>query len=329
MVAFATIYVAIIPASSERRNPMNEGETTDRKELDLTTTAGRVAWLLLHVWADNMRGMAEDLGLNHSAISKIVGGRRGVGGRVLTTIAAHPKINPAWLFTGEGAPLLAARQDPPSGDMTLPVAERPLPGPPEEYPLQLTRSRHPVFSRDHRLSRYWLAVLRGTPIVHAKGEMVAAGDHLLMESDRRLWVDQPQVLYGRLVVVKIGGEDGPDLVLSRAGSRPAGGYLPLDTFGVTKRIVKLSLKAPAQGWSSTSSERQGRVIELENNPDELKAASAADRPTSPSSPVEAPSRPRPPAGAPEYRPSRPSRKKADLIVYLADVVSICVMLIRA
>src|SRR4051794_40511621 len=97
---------------------------------DLTTLAGRIAWLLNHLFGGNMRRMAEAAGLSHSVLSKIIGCRQGAGRRTIEAIAAHPRVNPAWLLHGQGEPLLAARQEAPGEGWPVPVSRIILPGPP-------------------------------------------------------------------------------------------------------------------------------------------------------------------------------------------------------
>src|SRR5436190_21351486 len=99
---------------------------------DLSTPAGRIAWLLTHLFGGNMRRMAEAVGVTHSVLSKVVGGQQGPGRRLLESIASHPKVNPDWLFSGEGEPLLAASH-PGTGEIwEAPISHILLSKPPTE-----------------------------------------------------------------------------------------------------------------------------------------------------------------------------------------------------
>ena len=76
-----------------------------RKQPD-TTLAKRFLYYLDTVFRGNQSMMAQQLGCSQAVISKIKTGRQPPGQRLLSALARHPKINPAWLLTGEGQPLL-------------------------------------------------------------------------------------------------------------------------------------------------------------------------------------------------------------------------------
>src|SRR4051794_2903827 len=100
---------------------------------DLTTLAGRIAWLLIHLFGGNMRRMAEAVGVTPSVLSKVVGGQQGPGRRLIEAICSLPKLNPSWLISGEGEPLLAARHPGPGQVWEAPIARVLLSGSPAEH----------------------------------------------------------------------------------------------------------------------------------------------------------------------------------------------------
>src|SRR3954463_7812964 len=122
---------------------------------DPETLAGRIAWLLIHLFGGHLRRMAEAVGLSHSVLSKIIGGRQGAGRRTVEAIAAHPRVNPVGLLQrqggpvlagppkGGGEPLLAVRQHAPGEVWPVPVSRVILPGPPASHPELLTGATFP------------------------------------------------------------------------------------------------------------------------------------------------------------------------------------------
>lgn len=278
---------------------------------DDSTPNDRISWLVRTLFKGKQREAARAFGISQAVLSKVMRNEQVAGQRVLAAVAAHPRVSSLWLYNGVGEPLLTEgseiplplTSDPPIDEAgpTLPVAMQFLPGPPAEFSLLLTRKRMPVASPDYATTRYFLELAGDAPILRAKGEKVAPGDCLLMETNRRLWIDHPPVLNGRLMVVRLGGGHGPELVLARGGLQPEGGDLPLDDFGISKGIVKLALRTPR----------------------------AADASTPQLPPVEASSGLRLPTGVGAIRPSRSTQERADVVVQLDDVISICVMLVRS
>src|SRR5690606_10291031 len=110
---------------------------------------------LNNVWQGNRSAMAQAVEVSHSVLVKIAAGQQGPGRRLLQAIAGHPKVNPAWLFTGEGEPLVAPKSDVTEG-WPLPVAYEPLPGPVEKHKDKLSDDTFLVAGRFYRPSRYWL-----------------------------------------------------------------------------------------------------------------------------------------------------------------------------
>ena len=230
-------------------------------ELDDQTPNARISWLVRTLFKGKQREAAREFGISQAVLSKIVRNEQVAGQRVLAAVAAHPRVSPHWLYNGVGEPLLTETgelpvpltSDPPVGEVgpTLPVAGQFLPGPPAEF-----SPAHPQedAGRESRLRAD--AVLLGggwgrPDPPRAKGEKVVPADCLLMETNRRLWIDYLPILNGRLMVVRLGGEHSPNLVLARGDSQPEEGYLTLNTFGIMKSLVRLAL-APAEESISMS-----------------------------------------------------------------------------
>ena len=148
-----------------------------------STPAERVTWLLEKIWDGNRSEMGRAVGCSHSVLTKIATGQQGPGARLLSDIASHPKVNPAWLLAGEGEPLLAERTDSPAEGWPIPVARQLLLGPPDENRSLLSGEFFPAAGAYYRPSRYWLEVQRADPIARDKTSKITEGDLLLMETD--------------------------------------------------------------------------------------------------------------------------------------------------
>lgn len=194
----------------------------------------RIRWLLATLWHNNESQMARSLGTSQTTIWRAVDGKRPPGRELLQSLAAHPKINPAWLMTGVGEPLLAEREEQPKG-RGLPISREPLPGPPGENREILTGETFSLARVPYRRSRYWLEIQGHDPITADRGQRVVIGDLLLMDSDRTGWT-QPENVQGRLCVVQIqdtaDGKPKPKLgrVDYYPGSEDEPASLTVDTF---------------------------------------------------------------------------------------------------
>jgi hypothetical protein len=161
------------------------------------TAAARIRWLLENYWQNNRLAMSREIGVSHTAINKIANQQREPGRRVLELIAAHPKVNPAWVLSGEGEPFL----EPPSGGAgAVPVARVPLPGAPQQHAKMLTGDTLDISQRCTR-STYWLRLCKDEPILKDQRRGFHQGDMLLMETDRREFPAEPN-FFGELCVVK-------------------------------------------------------------------------------------------------------------------------------
>ena len=170
------------------------------------TAAGkRVAWLMRTLYACNRSAMAEAAGVAHTTIGRVVSGERPPGRQLLTAIAALPGVNPAWLLSGEGEPLLKSASS--QAGWLLPIAKRLLPGSPLDYASLLTKEFFPVAGPFHSPSRYWHEIQPAAPIVRDGGQGVLRGDLLLFETDRS-WMRTKQDVDSSLCIVRSAEAEG-------------------------------------------------------------------------------------------------------------------------
>jgi transcriptional regulator with XRE-family HTH domain len=145
-------------------------------------TCTRVAKLLDVLWHGSQSKMAAELGISQAAISQIVRGQRRTGPKVLDRLASHPLVNPAWVYGGDGEPLLAPRFDGAADEPHLPVATSPLPGDPSAFKELLGAHSVAVARSEYRETRYFLPVGKHDPVLRDKQRMVAPGDLILLDT---------------------------------------------------------------------------------------------------------------------------------------------------
>ena len=194
----------------------------------------RVVWLLETVWEGNRSEMGRAVGCSHAVLSKIASGHQGVGRQLLTAIASHPKVSPAWLFGGEGEPLLAEREDAPSEGWPLPVAKQLLPGEPNDNRHLLSGESYPIAGAFYRPTRYWLEIQRGDPIVKEQSQRVHSGDLLLMET-AQAWRNEHRLVDERLCAIYFVSEGSESqvrlgLVTFEPDTEDDAGYFVVDAF---------------------------------------------------------------------------------------------------
>jgi hypothetical protein len=154
--------------------------------------------------------MAEAISVSHTVVNKIASKTREPGRRLLAAIGQHPKINPAWLLTGQGAPLLEAADD--ARDKPVPVARQLLPGSPQQYADLMSGD---ALDHGHLFlpTQYWLRLQPGQPLLEDPEYGFLLNDLLLLETDRRRFPGV-QSLHGWLCVVRLPAvEPGKEPVL--------------------------------------------------------------------------------------------------------------------
>jgi len=184
-----------------------------------TTAAERVVWLLAHVWADNRTAMARDCACSHTVLIKIANGDRQPGRDLLERIAQHPKINPAWLFSGEGEPLVAEKQESTDG-WPLKISTTPLPGPLEDHVGLLTAKSLAVSGAVYSPSRYVYQVAPNEPLVQDRDVAVLAGDLLIIESDPTVWQRNLFALDDKVCAVRFGVGEDESVMLAVVDAHP-------------------------------------------------------------------------------------------------------------
>jgi hypothetical protein len=170
-----------MPKKKKGKRPAKE--RTNPSPGEQSTPGDRVAWLLKTVWDGNRSEMARAVGCSHSVLVKIAAGQQDAGRRLLMAIASHPKVNPAWLISGQGEPLLVEERSPSSAEgWPLAISRQLLPGDPSVYRQLLSGEHFPTAGAFYRTTRYWLEVQHGHPIIRAWGEKIESGDLLLVET---------------------------------------------------------------------------------------------------------------------------------------------------
>lgn len=167
-----------------------------RKTSSPGTVRERFCFYVDTLFGGNQRRTAEYLGCSQAVISKIILGKQNPGGRVLDLMAQHPKVNPAWLLTGEGEPLLAEKKSATDQGWPVPIAEELLPGPPKEYSNHLTGQMEYVAGSLYRETAYFY-VVRDSQIEH-----ILPGDRILLDADKARWRKNLSVLDGKLCAVQ-------------------------------------------------------------------------------------------------------------------------------
>ncbi len=149
----------------------------------MNPTARRVQRLLMLLFAEiQQREAARQIGVTQSLLSRTLSGEREPSKTLLRKLGSFPGVNARWLLDGIGEPLTA-------GGTTLPIIEQ-LPKKPETKweELQQEAERHWISEPRFSETRYWCRVNEKT--LRSWGEWrsrckFAAGDHLLLETDRR------------------------------------------------------------------------------------------------------------------------------------------------
>lgn len=298
---------------------------------DLSVPAGRIEWLLGHAFSNNLRRMADEVGIAHSAIHNIIKRAREPGRRVMAAIAAHPRVNPSWLLDGAGEPLVVPRNE-------LPIADSILPGLPSAHNGLLIGQTLAVTEGHYRATRYVYRIPSAEPIVGLPAEKVAAGDLLIMEADAGAWLTNLLALADRLCGVRVPGIGGHVCVLARARLDRRTHDLRFDTFGVPGGEGRSQARTEGIGAERRPESILGRaprkgIFQPEPDEDDPKTDEFQDQPMA-TPPAHAGSEP---AQSRATQPSFPTRKptrepkgRGETVKSLAitDVVAMAVLLMR-
>ncbi|MCA9123712.1 MAG: hypothetical protein H6822_08650 [Planctomycetaceae bacterium] len=160
--------------------------------------------------------MSRDVGCSPSVITKIAAGRQSAGRRLLTAISAHPKVNPSWLLSGVGEPLLADSPEAPAAGWPLSISRQPLPGAPANSPGLLSGESLPTAGAFFRETRYWIEVQPRDPLLRIRHLKVAPKDLLLIETDASYW-GRMDLVQQRICVVEMRGQAQLALVRHHEG----------------------------------------------------------------------------------------------------------------
>jgi hypothetical protein len=171
------------------------------------TEADRIQQLLTLLYDGNQSKMAEDIGIAQPVISRVVTGKHQPGKRLLSAIAAHPKVNPGWLATGLGDPLLSAVRPETTSGWPVPIARCLLPGLPVEHHHLLTPEVHYVPGVTYRDTIYAIRARDCMTDQLAQLHRILAADLLLVDADATAWKKSINVLEGKLCAIRTAAGD--------------------------------------------------------------------------------------------------------------------------
>jgi transcriptional regulator with XRE-family HTH domain len=181
-----------------------------RKKGSQTTTVisgelhARIVSLANLLWHGNRSRMGRDLGVDQSALSKVLAGKQQPSATLLERCANWPAVNPAWLMCGRGEPLLDGSPAPGAG-LYRPLLEELPPCRLSELPALRAGVSYPIAGAHYTETSYWFRVPANHPITF--GNEVTRGDLLLMETDPQ-WTSSIERVRGNIVV--FGDPEGSD-----------------------------------------------------------------------------------------------------------------------
>jgi hypothetical protein len=152
--------------------------------------------------------MAADTGVRQGSFSNVLTGKREPGMDMVAKVAAHPLVNPNWLFTGEGIALVENVANMALGEAAVYVARELFEGLPDDNRDKLEGYLLPVHRVLHRASRYWVSVTRGHPLLDVPVLAIAERDIVLFEPDAKGW---PANIHSHPCIVRIGRGRGTQL----------------------------------------------------------------------------------------------------------------------
>jgi hypothetical protein len=148
------------------------------------------------------------IGVSTAAVSRIFTGKQRIGPRMVAALAAHPRINAAWVTDGLGEPLRSTGpgQAGTPGRM-LPLFATLLTGSSAYLPRRST-VLFPVAEAHFSEHRCWYQVPADAPITRDASWMIRPGDLLLLDYNGLDWLEDSWTLVGRLCVYCRGSGDG-------------------------------------------------------------------------------------------------------------------------
>ena len=203
---------------------------------ELATPSERLVYLLDKLWRGNRSAMAADCGCSQGAISHVATGRRQVGQRLLSLVAADSRVNGSWLLTGEGQPLLtmtfADRQA-----CRLLISEQLLPTLNDQVRALLSGESVDVAEGAASPTRYAFRIPAGHVVLTAEDAALRGGDLLVIETATETLVQQRELLDGRLVIVKSGGSTSSSLEIARTELAHGEGAAPMHACSLHRGVV--------------------------------------------------------------------------------------------
>jgi hypothetical protein len=172
------------------KHPMGKKPTPEHVEWQRAARE-RLVLVLDRLYGGNQSSLARALGVTQALVSIVVREVQPPTRNLMARLGALERVNPRWVETGEGEPLL------PDVRGTLPVSDVLLPGPPAEHAALMTGERFAVASAFDRPSCYFWRLTAGHPGLAVDEWRLRQGDLLLMDTSREV-TDVPAMFTGRM-----------------------------------------------------------------------------------------------------------------------------------
>jgi transcriptional regulator with XRE-family HTH domain len=174
------------------RKRASQSATTVSDELH-----ARIARLSELIWSGNQSAMGRDLGVDQSAVSKVLAGKQQPSAMLIERLATWSRVNPAWLMSGRGEPLLDGSTTPGVG-LYCPLVEEIPPGRLSELPAVRAGVSYPVAGAHYTPTSYWFKVPPNHPVTY--GTDVTTRDLILIETDPQ-WTGSIGTVRDKMVVL--------------------------------------------------------------------------------------------------------------------------------
>ncbi len=200
-----------------------------------TTIADRCREVILALGGGNKLQAARELGLSQSVVNRVANGRRKPSKEFLEKVAAHERVNAAFLFDDDGEPLR-----PPTA-RTLPVANSPLHDVPTICNSHFGTERHTIPQTLESPGRYFVRIPDGHPVTRDRRLQARSHDLLLFESDPERIADMP--LDRAIGAINLKLKDGSMMVY-------------VEFFGSGRQLLARIIDYPADAVASMSDPEQ-------------------------------------------------------------------------